>query len=312
MQPNPHDYSYDLDHALKAMVTVRSFVPDDAFTAETLGTERSGHGVVIDREGLVLTIGYLITEAETVWINLANGMAVRGHVLGYDQETGFGLLRALDRIDVPAIALGSSAKAEIGERVVVGGLGRSDSIAARIVAKQEFAGYWEYLLDEAIFTAPSHPNWGGTAVIGAEGDLIGIGSLQVQQVGRDQSAQNINMIVPIDLLKPILPDLITTGRANRLPRPWIGFYATEMNNRIVVAGVSQRGPAKSAGITAGDVVIAVAGKEGRDLARLFKGIWSLGPAGIEVPLRIARDGRTLEVRVKSADRRNFLKRPILH
>ncbi|HRD77798.1 MAG TPA: S1C family serine protease [Hyphomicrobiaceae bacterium] len=294
------------------MVTIRAFVPEDAFTAETLGTERAGHGVVIDHDGLVLTIGYLVTEAETVWINFANGSAVQGHVLGYDQETGFGLLRALGRVDVPAVSLGSSARAEIGERVVVGGLGRSDSVAARIVAKQEFAGYWEYVLDEAIFTAPSHPNWGGTAVIGPSGDLIGIGSLQVQHVARDKSAQNINMIVPIDLLKPILADMVSTGRANRPPRPWLGVYATEMNNRLVVAGVSQKGPAKSAGITAGDVLLEVAGESVRDLARMFRRIWSLGDAGVEVPMRVSRDGRTLEVRVKSGDRRQFLRRPVLH
>ena len=165
-------------------------VPSDAFTAETLGTERAGNGVLIRGDGLVLTIGYLITEAETVWISHSGGRAVPGHVLGYDQETGFGLVQALARLDLPALSLGSSKNAEIGERVVVGGAGgRQRAVAARIIAKQEFAGYWEYVLDEAIFTAPAHPNWGGTAVIGPAGDLIGVGSLQIQQAAAEKTAR---------------------------------------------------------------------------------------------------------------------------
>src|SRR6185437_15967867 len=182
-QPKPEDYGYDLDQALASMVGLRTIVPADAFTAETLGTERAGHGVFIRDNGLVLTIGYLITEAETIWITLSDGRSVPGHVLGYDQETGFGLVQALAKLDVPALEIGQSSETSVGERVVVGGAGgRSRSVAARIVAKQEFAGYWEYVLDEAIFTAPSHPNWGGTALIGPTGDLLGIGSLQLQHV----------------------------------------------------------------------------------------------------------------------------------
>src|SRR5262249_55522549 len=178
VQPKPEDYSYDLDLALAAVVGLRATIPADAFTAETLGTERAGNGVFIRNDGLVLTIGYLITEAETIWLSLSDGRSVPGHVIGYDQETGFGLVQALAKLDVPALEIGQSSAASIGERVVVGGAGgRHRSVAARIVAKQEFAGYWEYLLDEAIFTAPSHPNWGGTALIGPAGDLIGIGSL---------------------------------------------------------------------------------------------------------------------------------------
>ena len=170
MEPKPDDYDYDLDDALASVVGIKSIVPSDAFTAETLGTERAGNGVLIRGDGLVLTIGYLITEAETVWISHSGGRAVPGHVLGYDQETGFGLVQALARLDLPSLSLGSSKNAEIGERVVVGGAGgRQRAVAARIIAKQEFAGYWEYVLDEAIFTAPAHPNWGGTAVIGPRG-----------------------------------------------------------------------------------------------------------------------------------------------
>ena len=215
VQPKPEDYAYDLDAALSAVVGVRAIIPGDAFTAETLGTERAGNGVLIRADGLVLTIGYLVTEAETIWLTLIDGRAVPGTVLAYDQATGFGLIQALARLDLPALPIGQSSAVSVGERVVVGGAGgRQKSVAARIVAKQEFAGYWEYVVDEAIFTAPSHPNWGGTALIGPRGELIGIGSLQLQE-GREQGPPgDINMIVPIDLLKPIFDDLLTLGRPN--------------------------------------------------------------------------------------------------
>jgi S1-C subfamily serine protease len=312
-QPKPQDYGYDLDGALAAMVGLRAIIPSDAFTAETLGTERAGNGVFIRDDGLVLTIGYLITEAETIWITLSDGRTVPGHALGYDQETGFGLVQALAKIEVPALGFGQSAAASLGEKVVVGGAGgRARSVAARIVAKQEFAGYWEYVLDEALFTAPAHPNWGGAALIGPAGDLLGIGSLQLQHATEHGQARNINMIVPIDLLKPILDDLMKTGRRVGPPRPWLGLYATEVENRLVVVGLAERGPAKKADLHQGDIVLSVAGKEVRDLASFFRRIWAQGQAGVEVPLTIYRDGETMDVRLKSGERNRFLKSPSLH
>jgi S1-C subfamily serine protease len=312
-QPKPADYGYDLDQTLAAMVGLRAIVPPDAFTAETLGTERSGHGVFIRDNGLVLTIGYLITEATAIWLTLSDGRAVPGHVIGYDQETGFGLVQALAKIEVPALELGQSSAASIGERVVVGAAGgRARSVAARVVAKQEFAGYWEYVLDEAIFTAPSHPNWGGTALIGPAGDLLGIGSLQLQHVIDKGEPQNINMIVPIDLLKPIFDDLMKTGRRSGPPRPWLGLYATEVDSRLVVVGLAERGPAKKADLRQGDIVLSIAGKQVRDLAGFFRNVWAQGQAGIEVPLTVYRDGETMDVRVKSSERNRFLKGPSLH
>jgi len=312
-QPKPEDYGYDLEHALSCVVGLRTIVPADAFTADTLGTERAGNGVFIRGNGLVLTIGYLITEAETLWITLNDGRSIPGHVLGYDQETGFGLVQALAKLDVPALAIGESTAASIGERVVVGGFGgRQRSVAARIVAKQEFAGYWEYVLDEAIFTAPAHPNWGGTALIGPAGDLLGVGSLQLQHAVEKGQTQNINMMVPIDLLKPIVDDLMKFGRRNAPPRPWLGLYATEVDDRLVVVGLADRGPAKKADLRTGDIILSVAGKEVRDLASFFRRIWAQGEAGVDVPLSIYRDGETMECKVKSSERNRFLKGPSLH
>jgi S1-C subfamily serine protease len=313
VQPKPDDYDFDLDRALASMVGIRATIPDDAFTAEVLGTERAGNGVLIRSNGVVLTIGYLIVEAESIWLSLSDGRGVAGHVLAYDQESGFGLVQALARVDLPALPVGDSAAAAIGESVVVGGIGgRQHSVAARIVAKQEFAGYWEYVLDEAIFTAPPHPNWGGTALIGPGGNLLGVGSLQLQRETRSGKHEDLNMIVPVDLLKPILDDLLTYGRPNRPPRPWLGLYATEVEDKVVVAGLAGRGPAQQADLRIGDIVLAVKGDEAAGLAGFYRRVWSLGQAGIEVPLLIAREGRTLEVRVTSTDRGKLLKGPSLH
>jgi S1-C subfamily serine protease len=312
-QPKLADYAYDLGAAMNAVVGLRSVVPEDAFTAQTLGTERAGNGVLIRDNGLVLTIGYLITEAESIWLSPFAGLPVPGHALAYDQETGFGLVQALAKLDLPALPIGSSGPARIGDRVVVAGFGgRRRSVAASIVAKQEFAGYWEYVLDEAIFTQPAHPNWGGTAMIGAAGELLGIGSLQLEQ-GRDKgSAGHLNMVVPIDLLKPILDDLLRHGRPNRPARPWLGFYAAEIDGRVVVIGVADRGPAQRAGLQTGDVVLEVAGEAPGDLAGLFRRIWSLGHAGVEIPLRIERDGRSFDQKVTSSERNRFFKVPRMH
>ncbi|MEQ1771638.1 MAG: S1C family serine protease, partial [Devosia sp.] len=166
---------------LPSIVAIRAHVPEDAFTAGGLGTLREGSGVVIGDGGLVLTIGYLITEANEVWITTQQGRVVPGHALAYDHVTGFGLVQALGQLEVPALELGDSDNAEIGDAVVFAdGIGQS--VRAAIVAKQEFAGYWEYLLDEAIFIAPAHPSWGGAGLVSDEGKLLGIGSLRLQMV----------------------------------------------------------------------------------------------------------------------------------
>ena len=311
VQPRVEDYGYNLERALSSVVGLHSLIPADAFTADTLGVERAGNGVLID-DDLVLTIGYLITEAETVWLHLGDGHVVQGHALGFDQETGFGLVQARGSIDLPSLEIGSSRAAEVGERIVVGGAGgRTRSLAGRIAAKQEFAGYWEYVLDEAIFTYPAHPNWGGTALISGEGKLIGIGSLQLERA-REGKNEHLNMIVPIDLLHPVLQDLRKFGRANHPVRPWLGLYSTEIEDKIIVVGIAPKGPAARAEIKTGDVVVAVKGDRVSTLAGFYRKVWALGRAGVEVPLTLYREGVTFDVRVNSSDRTKFLKAPRLH
>lgn len=313
MQPKAEDYKFELDSKLMSVVGIRTIIPEDAFTAQILGTERSGNGVLLHGDGLVLTVGYLVTEAETIWISFADGNTVQGHLLGYDQATGFGLVQALAKIDLPHLALGESSLVEVGDQVIVAGAGgKNRCVDAQIVAKQEFVGYWEYVLDEALYTSPSHPNWGGAALIGPSGDLLGIGSLQLEGAIGELQTDDVNMIVPIDLLKPILEDLISKGRSNLPPRPWLGIYATEIGNRIVLAGLARNAPAEQAELDVGDVILSVAGEPVRELAGFFRAIWAIGPAGVDIPLKILRDNTTLDVSVKSIDRNAILKRPTLH
>jgi S1-C subfamily serine protease len=313
IQPKPGDCAFDLDRALSAVLGLRATIPEDAFTAGTLGTERAGSGVLIRKDGLVLTIGYLVTEAETIWLTSSGGGAVPGHVLAYDQETGFGLVQALGRLNTPPIDLGIGLRVGAGDRAIMAAEGgRRHAIAARVVARQEFAGYWEYLLDHAIFTAPAHPFWGGAGLIGADGRLIGIGSLHVQNANGRELRRDVNMVVPIDLLPPILDDMLTYGRPNRPARPWLGLLAQEVEDVIVVAGLNDRGPANKAGLRPGDRILAVREDPVASLAGLWRKVWAAGPAGSEVVLQVRRDNETLTVRVLSADRLQFHKAPRLH
>ena len=216
LRPKSEGWAFDVGNALDSVLSLSAEVPADAFTASILGTERAGNGVLIDRTGLVLTIGYLITEAERIWLGQNSGKVVPGHVVAYDFDSGFGLVQALAALDGQPLALGRSRDLAVGSSVIVAGAGgRRRALAAKVVGKREFAGYWEYVLDEAIFTAPAHPHWGGTGLLGPDGKLYGIGSLYVQQArGGDTKAEG-NMIVPIDLLPPILESLTKTGTSGR-------------------------------------------------------------------------------------------------
>jgi S1-C subfamily serine protease len=312
LQPSAEEAAFDLDAALDAVLLLRAEIPDDAFTAGILGTERAGNGVVIRDDGLVLTIGYLITEAESIWLTTNGGTVVQGHALAYDQRTGFGLVMPLGRLGVRPLERGVPRTAAVDSPVIVaghGGLGHA--LKAKLVSRREFAGYWEYVLDEALFTAPAHPQWGGAALLGEDGRLLGIGSLLVQEAVGGKAVDG-NMFVPIDLLAPVMDAMLASGRAPGPPRPWLGVYATEMEGHLVVGGLAPGGPAERAGLKLGDLVLEVAGERVAGLAAMFRRIWSVGPAGSEIALTISRRGAPSTIQIRSADRNDFLKKPRLH
>ncbi|MBP8297008.1 MAG: serine protease [Burkholderiales bacterium] len=312
LQPSAGELQFDLARALDAMVLLRALIPADAFTAGILGTERGGYGAVIRADGLILTIGYLLTEAETIWLTTNRGDVVGGWPLVYDQATGLGLIQPLGKLGTPWLERGSAANVAVGDAVtVLGHGGRAHALKTRIIDKREFAGYWEYVLDEALFTAPAHPEWSGAALLDAGGRLIGIGSLLVQQE-LDGEQVHTNMFVPVELIEPILAGLGGAGRGARPARPWLGMYTHEADGGLVVAGVAPGGPAARAGVQQGDLVLGVGGMRTRGLAEFFRLVWRQGAAGVDVPLSLARAGDVLRVNVKSADRAAFLKKPDLH
>ncbi len=311
LQPAPGEVRFDLKSAMDAVVALRADVPEDAFTAPILGTERTGSGVVIGDDGLVLTIGYLVTEAESIWLSANDGTVVPGHPVAYDFATGFGLVLPLSPLKVRPIARGSaSSVAPTDDVFVLGSGGRAHALKATVFAKREFAGYWEYLLDEALFTTPVHPEWSGAALVGEDGRLVGIGSLLVQEAVNDEVVKG-NMFVPADLLAPILDDLLRTGRSGVPPRPWLGMYTAETPNGLVVNGLASGGPADKAGIAPGDVVVAVGDDRVTGLADMYRRMWRKGPAGTEIVLTMARDGAPVRASVRSGDRRDFLRKPRL-
>lgn len=312
LQPRPGDYGFDLETVLRGIVGLRADVPEDAFTAEALGTERSGSGVVI-RDGLVLTMGYLIMESETIWLTTADGRVVPGHGLAVDYETGFGLVQALGELATPIIPIGDSTAVQIGNPALLAAAGgRHRAIETRVVGRQEFAGYWEYVIDDALFTAPAHPFWGGAGLIGPDGKLLGVGSLILQQGDAKGRRVDMNMVVPTHLLTPNLDELLKHGRLNRPARPWLGLFAMENEEAVMVGGIAGGGPADKAGLRPGDRLVAVDGDEVPDLAGLWRRVWSAGTAGARVRLTIERDGKTNHVTLHSVDRVSVLRTPRLH
>jgi S1-C subfamily serine protease len=314
LRPRQEGLEFDLETVYRSLVLVHAEVSEDSTTAAYLGTERLGSGVLIRsaERKVVLTIGYLITEAESIWLTTSDGRVMQAYPLAYDQVSGFGLAQPLGSLDIPALERGSASTLGIGDRVVVVGHGgAAHSLDARLIARREFAGYWEYLLDDALFTAPPHPQWGGTALLGTDGLLLGIGSLFVQET-LEQESFDANMFVPVDLLEPVLEDMIQLGQSRRQPRPWLGVYTSEQADRVLVANLMRGGPAHRAGLRPGDVIAEVAGQPVHSLPQLFRAVWSSGTAGAQVPLTLTRGKTSLYVSVHSGNRDDFLKKPPQH
>ncbi len=291
-----------------AIVRVQARAVPDARSAASLGTERDGTGVVIGEDGLILTIGYLIVEADDVKIVDSRGRTLPAKVVGYDHATGLGLVRAAAPLEARPVPLGDSARlAERAPVMIVNSGGADDVTLAFVVSRRAFTGNWEYMLDQAIFTAPPALNWSGAALIDAQGRLIGIGSLIVRNALADDSELPGNMFVPIDVVKPILADMIRTGRRAGPARPWLGIAADEQHGRIFVTRVSPEGPGDRAGIRTGDIILGVGGEGVRTQAEFYRRIWATGAAGTDVPLRVLQGIDVREVKVRSIDRVEYFR-----
>ncbi|HUQ29359.1 MAG TPA: S1C family serine protease [Usitatibacter sp.] len=309
-QPAQSNAAYQhLIDAANAAVTVKSKAIANARSNKTLGDERMGAGVLIAPEGLVLTIGYLILEADEVEITTARGRTLPATVVAYDHATGFGLLRPMGPLDVKPIKLGSSSRVESLDRLMTVGGGGEESVAvATVVSRRAFAGYWEYFLDDAIFTSPPRPDHSGAGLINKEGELVGIGSLFVMDAGTPGERLPGNMFVPIDLLKPILAEMIRTGRQKGGMRPWLGVSSLEEDGRIKVLRVSDDSPAAQAGIAPGDIILSMGGKKIETLPDFYKRLWSAGAPGVEVELKVLHGTEIRDVTLKSIDRAQLFRR----
>ena len=312
LRPNPEKLLFNLDSAINSVVKVRTSIPAAAFTADVLGTERIGSGVLINNSGLILTVGYLVTEAETVWLTTNLNQSIPGHVVAYDQSSGLGLVQALGSLDIDASELDSSDLVTVNDDIFFISYGGIEhSLCSKISRIDEFAGYWEYLLEAAIYTSPPHPQWGGAAVFNKKGHIIGIGSLFLQEIFEGQNLQG-NLAIPTSILKSIMGDMLEFGRSSAPARPWLGMYAVESEKTLTVNSLARYGPAELAGVLQGDKVVGVGEESVSTLANFFRSVWTLGAAGVSVPININRNGNQLQLVINSIDRNDFLLKPQTH
>ncbi len=301
-----HAQKLATDELLSGVVAVKTFINPDGRTVDYLGREREGSGIVIDADGLIVTIGYLMVEAHAAQVTTNDGRTVPANVVGYDQTSGFGLLQAISPLKVRPMALGKSADLRKGDPVMVASSGGAASAQpVRVIARREFAGSWEYLLDNAIFTAPPHMAWSGAALINRDGKLVGVGSLILGDAGG--KGQPGNMFVPIDTLTPILADLLAQGRSSAPALPWLGLNSEEQDGHLVITQVSPEGPAQQAGLERGDVIVGVGGVAIKTLPEFYRKVWARGAAGAIIPLDVAQDRGKRRVDVRSMNRLDHLK-----
>jgi S1-C subfamily serine protease len=295
------------EEVLRAVVKIRAVIPEGARTAAALGTEREGHGIVIDSRGHILTTGYLIIESESIEVTGPDGQKIKATFVGYDHATGFGILRTETPLNVEPMQRGDSSDLKEGAPVIVAGHGGLESaIGARVVARKEFAGYWEYILDNAIYTAPAYARFAGAALIGPDGRLLGVGSLFTQLAVPGVGVLPCNVFIPIELIQPILEDLISTGRPGTPAKPWLGINAEESHGRVFITRVTEGGPAAEAGLKTEDLVLKVNGQPVAGLADFYRKLWASGSAGVEVRLSILEGVESREIMVRTADRNKFL------
>jgi S1-C subfamily serine protease len=308
--PNVEENGIDPDKLYAALVRVQTTAVSNARSNATLGREREGTGTVIAKGGIVLTIGYLLVEADDVKITDNRGRSYPARVLAFDHPTGLGLLKITVPFNVEPVKMGSSAKLGDKEPVLIAGWGGiPDTALAYVVSRRPFSAPWEYLLDEAIFTSPPTTGWSGAALVDRKGTIVGVGSLIVRDATVDDPKMPGNMFVPIDALKPILDDMIRTGRRKDAPRPWLGLSAEEVQGRLIVGRVSPDSPADVAGIRTGDIILGVGEEAVRTQTEFYRRVWAKGKAGAEIPLRVLQGVDVKEMRVRSIDRVEYF-RPV--
>jgi S1-C subfamily serine protease len=300
--------SLSLEEIVSGVVRIKTFINPDGRTLQSLGREREGSGIVIDNSGLVLTIGYLMVEAHAAEVTSNDGHTVPAEIIGYDHDTGFGLLRTLVPLKVRPMTLGKSVDLKERDHVLIASFGGRERVGpVDVVSKREFAGNWEYMLGEAIFTAPPFPSWSGAALINSKGELVGVGSLVIGDATGKGDGVYGNMFVPIDALTPILADLISLGRVSGPGRPWLGITTEESRGRLTVSRVTGDGPAEKAGLRRGDVIVGVNGEAPKNLADFYRKVWATGEAGVSVPLDVIQDQEKRRIEVKSINRLDHLK-----
>jgi len=298
----------DSQKFFSAIVKVQTRAVPDARSSPTLGSEREGTGIVIGPDGLVLTIGYLIIEAEEVALIDARGRKLPASVIGYDHASGLALVRSIVPLDASPLPLGDSTRlVERDPVLVINHGGRDDATLAYVVSRRSFTGNWEYLLDSAIFTSPPTLNWSGAALIGKDGALLGVGSQILRDATDAEPHLPGNLFVPVDLIKPILSDLVRTGHRAGAARPWLGVSADEVQGRLLVTRVSPDGPAERAGVQAGDIILSVGSDAVHSQAEFYRKVWGRGAAGSEIPLRILQGNDVRELRVRSIDRLDYFR-----
>ena len=287
---------------IDAVLEVRTEIPSYARSADMIGMARTGNGVVIDANGLVLTIGYLILEANRVVLAGDDGREIEADIVGYDHATGFGLVRAREPLDRAPLPLGDSTFLAQGHPVVVvSKVGGPVVTGAKVVDVRAYSGTWEYLIENAIFTAPLNRNFGGAALVSPDGALLGIGSLAVPDAAGTGRSGAGNMFVPINALKPVMAEMMIEGRGPDR-RPWIGLYVQEDRDGLSVMQVAKDGPSRAAGIHIGDRIVGVNGAAVYNLADFYRKVWALGEAGVTVPIDVEQGGAQRRIGVHSADR----------
>jgi len=300
-----------LARASDAVLGLRATAVEGARSAATLGREREGSGVVISADGLVLTIGYLVLEAENVELRPDDGRRVPARVVAYDLATGFGLVQALAPLRIDPVPFGTASAASRDEPLMVASGGDDGTVSiARLLSRRAFSGYWEYHIDDALFTAPPRRDHSGAGLFNGRGELLGIGSLFVTDAaGPDARGRSPgNMFVPVDLLKPILAEMRERGSSRASTRAWMGLNCMERGGEVRVMRVNDDSPADVAGLQAGDRIMRIDGAAVGDLAALYHALWAGGAPERAVTLEILREGRPQTIVVQTVDRAKTLRR----